>query len=881
MPAEPINYLAEIRHECCAIATISKIRQFAMMASTRGALHILSAVIVVVLFAAASVMLFHEFRGHRFDEIFHHAGEISAAQILVALILTALSYSALVGYDFVALAHLGKRLPLRRVAHTAFISFAFSHNLGGALLTGGSLRYRLYSAAGLSASETLSITLLAGLAFAAGIICITGIVLLIEPEATFSAIGISRSVRYAVGGLCLVVVMGWLVFVAVRRRTVRLLQFAVPVPSLSTALLQIALAIADIGFAAAIVFVLLPEPHTVSYSVLLGAFVLATVAGFVSHVPGGLGVFETVLVLLLPSIAPPAVLGAALAYRLVYYLLPLVLAAGLLAWHELRRHFAVLSGHVQLLEENLSILVPPIIGGLTFIAGAVLLFSGALPSLGERMDSLGNWLSLPVIEISHLVASVSGLGLLILSRGLFRKLDGAWLVATILTAVSILASLLKGLDVEEAALLTVLLAVLLATRDAFRRKSALIDQRYNARWFAALTIVLATSVWLGLASFRHVDYANELWWQFSLDADLPRYLRASVVVTVLAAAIAINYLIKPAPFAPGEPSSQDIDKALGIARSGPSSVANAALTGDKHLMFSDSGDAMLMYGISGQSWIALGDPAGNDALREDLAWRFREMSDRYGARTVFYQVGTSALPIYLDMGLVLTKLGEEAVVPLSDFSLSGGKRRTLRQAHHRAVRDGLTFEVVPGADTPQILEDLHRISESWLAEKHVGEKGFSVGRFSADYLRRFPCAVARANGDIVAFANLWPAAPGTEISIDLMRRAPGAPNNVMDFMFCEIMLWGRQQGFGSFNMGMAPLSGLEDRTLAPLWHRLGDFVFQHGEYLYNFEGLRAFKEKYSPEWRPKYLASPGGLQLPRVIFDVTRLIAGGTVAILR
>jgi phosphatidylglycerol lysyltransferase len=108
-----------------------------------------------------------------------------------------------------------------------------------------------------------------------------------------------------------------------------------------------------------------------------------------------------------------------------------------------------------------------------------------------------------------------------------------------------------------------------------------------------------------------------------------------------------------------------------------------------------------------------------------------------------------------------------------------------------------------------------------------------------------------------------------------MRFDADAPRGVMDYLFTELMLWGRAQGFRWFNLGMAPLAGLERRPLAPLWHRVGNFLFAHGEHFYNFEGLRRYKSKFAPTWQPRYLVAPGGWALPRVLVDVSLLIAGG------
>jgi len=97
----------------------------------------------------------------------------------------------------------------------------------------------------------------------------------------------------------------------------------------------------------------------------------------------------------------------------------------------------------------------------------------------------------------------------------------------------------------------------------------------------------------------------------------------------------------------------------------------------------------------------------------------------------------------------------------------------------------------------------------------------------------------------------------------------------MEYLFICLMLWGKEQGYRWFSLGMAPFSGLENGTLAPLWNRLGAFVYRYGEHFYNFQGLRQYKDKFDPEWRPKYLALPGGLALPQIFANIARLISGG------
>jgi phosphatidylglycerol lysyltransferase len=237
--------------------------------------------------------------------------------------------------------------------------------------------------------------------------------------------------------------------------------------------------------------------------------------------------------------------------------------------------------------------------------------------------------------------------------------------------------------------------------------------------------------------------------------------------------------------------------------------------------------------------------------------------------------------LYIDLGLTLLKLGEEAIVPLTQFSLEGGARKRLRRTRMEvAERGGATVEIVPPESVPRILPALRVVSDAWLLSKGTREKRFSLGYFDERYLCNFPIAVVRVRDEIVAFANLLLGAPGTEASVDLMRYTPSAPRSVIEYLFIEILLWAKERGYERFSLGMAPLAGLETRALAPLWSRAGAFVYRHGEHFYNFQGLRLYKEKFDPVWEGRYLASPRGLVLPRVLANVASLISGGLTGVV-
>jgi phosphatidylglycerol lysyltransferase len=269
------------------------------------------------------------------------------------------------------------------------------------------------------------------------------------------------------------------------------------------------------------------------------------------------------------------------------------------------------------------------------------------------------------------------------------------------------------------------------------------------------------------------------------------------------------------------------------------------------------------------------DPVGPQSEWPELVWRFLEMAREQGGRASFYQVRPQTLPVYLDAGLRAFKLGEYAYVPLPDFSLKGKARSDLRQALNRGEREGMHLDVLPAPVAPDMLAELRAVSQSWLMEHATAEKSFSLGSFTDDYVQRLPIATVRIGTRLIAFATLMTTGSRFEAGVDLMRHVPGAPNGTMDFLFARLLLHFQSEGFQRFGLGMAPLSGMADHPLATRWHRLGRLLFAHGENFYNFQGLRAFKEKFAPEWEARYLAAPGGLAPLFVLADVAALISGG------
>ena len=851
-----------------------------MSAETAGKLlRKVPAVLGPVLFVAAILVIDRELKALHFHQVLAQLRAIGAWRFTFVALVALTSYGLQTTYDFLALRYLGTAMPYRRVALGSFIGVSLSNNVGHSLFTGASVRLRLYGDSGMTAKQIATLNTFCSATVWLGFLTLAGVGLLVEPAGLEKGLSLPIGMR-GLGVVFAGLVVAYLVLVTTRR-SVSVRWVTVPLPTWRLAALQVGAGALDWGLAGTALFLLLPRDVPLSLAHFLPLFLLAQVTGLVSQVPGGLGVFESVLVLsLAPWLPSEQTLGCLVAYRVVYYLLPLGVASALLGSFELRQRREAVSRVTRAVSRLVTPLGPPLLAVSTFAAGVVLLVSGALPAVHGRMAVLRDLLPLPALELSHFLASLSGFALLVLAWAVYRRVDVAWVASLALLAAGAVFSLAKGLDWEEATILGVFFLALLPSRRYFYRRASLLAEPLSAGWVTAAVLVVATTTWLGLFAYRHVEFSGDLWWRFAFHADAPRYLRATVGVVGAAFAFGLARLFRTVrPRVEVSPIAAD-DPVRAILAASPSSTATLVLLGDKAVMLNEARTAFVMYAVAGRSWVAMGDPVGPAAEHAGLVWRFREESHRHGCRAVFYEVGRENLYLYLDLGLALLKLGEEAVVPLAGFALDGHERKPLRYVVRRLEKEGLSFEIAPQEAVPSLLPELEEISDSWLELKATREKRFSLGLFDPGYLREFPLALVRAEGRLVAFANVWTGAR-EELSLDLMRHRPEAARGVMDYLFVKLMQWGAEQGFARFNLGMVPFKGLESRALAPLWHRVGGMLFRHGEAFYNFRGLNQFKEKFNPEWTPRYLAVPGGLALPSALADVAALVSGGLSGVVR
>ena len=817
----------------------------------------------LVVLVVAVLSLYHEWGGIHLSDINAALLRIGPWHLAIALGLTAVSLLLNASLDLVALRWLGRDLPVGQVLGTALIASSFSMNGGGTVLGGGTIRMRFYGNLGLSGAEIARLTGFLLVAGWLGHALLAGVLLFSAPpdlpwlpEAAGRAIG--SLLLLSCGGLVALSITGW---------RGRKLDFLPPFGILMATLFVSAF---DWLFAGLALRVFLPQ--ALSTLAFLAATAVGQALGAASQVPGGVGVMELSISKLAAGMMPaPMIAGALLTYRLIYYLIPFIIAVAAVGAREMwrKRHWAKLT--VDGTARAWSAIAPRLAGMSALAGGFVLMLSATTPMEASRRILLEEFIPLPFVEASHFLSSIIGAIMIIVANGLLRRVYAAWWIAVLMAGGGVVFSLLKGFDWEEAVVLCVFLGALLPFRAKFHRHAAIWTRRFTPQWWALILSIVGVTIWFGFYTSRHVGYESDLWWQYSFENDAARLLRGMSGSAFIVLLVALTQWLRPAPPRAPWPLPDPEKIAAMVAQSARSSSA-LALMGDKQFLFNYDQSAFLMYGDQGRTRVALADPVGDEEKFESLYWRFTEQAHDEGRRVAFYQVSAALIPTCVEMGLRVYKLGEEAMVPLSTFDLATGELKKFRKVINRMEREGWRFEIWQPEEVAARIAELRTISDAWLAHTDAREKGFSLGRFDEAYLCRLPVAVLIVSERVVAFGNLWPGNGKDELSTDLMRHFPDAPNGVMDCLFVQLMLWGKKQGYQWFDLGMAPLSGLAARQLAPLWSRIGGLIYDRGEAFYNFNGLRAWKSKFQPVWQPRYLALSKAWDLPAVLLDITTLI---------
>ncbi|RZA05383.1 MAG: UPF0104 family protein, partial [Proteobacteria bacterium] len=295
--------------------------------------------LAAAIFVLAVYFVHRLLKPYSYGEILDYIEAIPPRRFLASVAVTIASYSLLSCYDLLAVRYVKKSLPPGQVAFASFMAFAFSNSIGLANLAGSSVRLRLYPYFGLEARDVLKMIAFISLSFWLGFFALAGAVLSVHPVALPVEYGLPPGILRLVGFCLLGVVLSYLGLVAFRKEPLRLGGRTLELPSFKLSLLQVLVAAGDWALAGAALFFLLPASASLGYFHFLSIFLSAQLAALLSHVPAGAGVLEAVITQFVgPDHHPtPAIVGGLIAYRLVYYLAPLIIAAVALAFFEIYR----------------------------------------------------------------------------------------------------------------------------------------------------------------------------------------------------------------------------------------------------------------------------------------------------------------------------------------------------------------------------------------------------------------------------------------------------------------------------------------------------------------------------------------------------------------
>ncbi len=833
---------------------------------------ILSFSLSAILFIAAIILIGKELANYSYTDIKNAVSEIKGDMIFLSVLLSILSYTLLIFLDSLALRYTGLNFEYYKIIFVSFVSRAFGNNLGISALSSSAIRFRFYSLWGVPYNKIIKLITFCYSTSWIGLIATGGFVFTFWPVTIPYKFNSFIKDNKNIGIIFIILTLVYLLF----SMGSKYINWRFEFPSLSISFIQISLSIFEWSVAGSVLYVLFPNASKIHFLTFISIFVTAQLTGIISNLPGGIGAFEFIMISFLSQfISVHEILSGLILYRLIYYLLPLFFAVVLLGTYEVSIKKDSFSALTNFFESFIAPFVPIVLAAGMFSGGLIMLISGSTPSVLWRLEWLGRFFSIATLEVSHFIGSITGFLLLMLATGIKRRLNSAYFISIFLLFTGIISSLLKGLDYEEAFVLFVILALLIPSKKYFYRKTSALTSYLSVNGMLLIFLATASALWIGVFSYKHIEYSRDLWWQFELKKNAPRFLRSTLGIALATIFYTITKILKPVTDYTLENKGDGMEDARNILATSDRTYSNLVLTGDKSVVFDKDRDSFIMYGVSGKSMVAMGDPIGNSDGISELIWIFYEIAMKSGKRVVFYEVGTEYLSYYLDIGLNILKIGEEAVVDLNEFSLVGGSRKGLRYTFNKLQKEGCSFRIIEKNEVESIIDELKEISDTWLDLKKGSEKKFSLGSFNKDYIKNFRIGVIEKDGKITAFCNLWETSNKNELSVDLMRYRPGSPDSVMEFLFINLMLWGKENDYKWFSLGMAPLSGIEGHELSTFWNRFGNFVFNLGGHIYNFKGLRRYKEGFSPQWRPKYIVFSGDLSLLNVLKDIYVLVSGG------
>ena len=619
----------------------------------------------------------------------------------------------------------------------------------------------------------------------------------------------------------------------------------------------------------------------ISYSELkflpmMVAYSIAQVIGIFSMLPGAIGSFDLTLLIALNFFGVPSepIVTSILLFRMFYFILPLMVSlissvfvqskdkkkAGILNLDRFRKFFS-----------KTSTLSSIILAVLVYLVGILSLIFGLLPTIYEKSPNMFRIVPGYIKNFSNHITITLGILLIFISREIRLKVKRSYRIAFVLLILNTIFSLIGGFSPATFLYSVFVFAMLLIAKNSFYRESAPRD------WLGI--IVKMSLLFVGLYIYMRIEH---LIWKHSLHFSLQASITSDkafvffkTILIYSTVAIFMIYYEKTKAKITADSRCEEFDEEKlnrFLEQHKGNLYTHLLYLKDKYIYWYDN-SVMFQYALSNDYAIVLSDAVGECSDMEDAFLEFSKFIDEYGYKIVFYQTPEESMPFYHNHGYSFFKLGEMALVSLEEFDITCSKSRDFRNNLSRFRKDGFEFELYPSENvTQELLDTLDPISKEWLAGKD--EMGFSLGFFDNTYLEKSDIGVIRntANNEIVSFASISPAYDNQSISLDLMRHSSLAPKNAMTFLILNLILHYKSLGYKVFNLDMAPLSNVGTSPTSRIDEKMAHMLYTHGSSIYSFDGLRAYKNKFRPEWKSRYLTYKNQMSLPKILLEVRYLI---------
>lgn len=508
---------------------------------------------------------------------------------------------------------------------------------------------------------------------------------------------------------------------------------------------------------------------------------------------------------------------------------------------------------------------------LIFSLGIVNIISVLSPGAPEKLKLLQDFLFLDAVNFSNGFVLLTGLFLLVTATFMLRGLRSSWWFAFILSFLSVAGHLTKGINYTEASLALLVVIVLLTTRKDYYVRT---NPRIRRLGLLAASLGIATVFVYGVTGFyfldrKHFQIDFNLWQSvkytfqnlllFGNGEILPKdsfgkdFLYTIRISGISAMVFLVYSLIRPYFFRP-EPSAGEKEEASEILkRHGRSSLDYFKLYYDKQIFILREYNSFISYKIHGNFAVVLDDPVtpGKDEMKMIIR-EFSSFCYDNGLKEIYYRIPSESLPFYIEAGKKSLFIGQEGTIDLNTFSLEGGSMKSVRNALNKIKDQGYISRIYNPPLKQGLVQKLKSVSDDWLRSMNREELVFSQGMFLEDEIRQQTViTVENSEEKILAFLNVIPDYKPEEGTYDLLRKTHDAPNGIMDYILIELFSYFRSQSVRYVNLGLAPLSGLNDPH--KFTEKTMKFAYEKIRSFSHYRGQKEYKDKFGPVWSDRFL----------------------------